>query len=179
MLTEKLDTTDLRILQALQEDATLSNVALAKRVHLSPSPCLARVKALQKSGVIQQIVALANPHALGLHLNVFISVSLEKQERAVLERFESAIQDRPEVMECYLMSGDADYLLRVLVPDLTRLERFILDQLAVVPGIKNIRSSFALKQVKYKTALPLNSALNMALNTALNMGTGNSVSGVA
>jgi len=86
---------------------------------------------------------------------VFIQVSLEKQARKSLEIFESAIRQRPEVMECYLMSGDADYLLRVVVPDVQALERFILDKLTPIPGIASIRSSFALKQVKYETSLPL------------------------
>jgi Lrp/AsnC family leucine-responsive transcriptional regulator len=88
-------------------------------------------------------------------VSVFMQVSLEKQVQSALEIFERAIRDRPEVMECYLMTGDADYLLRVVVPDVPALERFILDFLTKVPGVGNIRSSFALKQVKYKTALPL------------------------
>ena len=92
---------------------------------------------------------------LGLHLNVFIHVSLEKQVQDALQRFEATIAQRPEVMECYLMTGDADYLLRVLVPDIKALEVFILNHLTTTPGVANIRSSFALKQVRYKTALPL------------------------
>jgi DNA-binding Lrp family transcriptional regulator len=150
-----LDTVDLRILHELQRDASLSNVALAERVHLSPSPCLARVRALQAKGVIRQYVALLDAKQLGLDLNVFISVSLRHQSRAALEAFEAQVCARDEVMECYLMSGDADYLLRVAVPDIPALERFILEQLTPIPGIEKIRSSFALKQVRYKTALPL------------------------
>ena len=150
-----LDATDLRILEQLQADASLSNVALAKRVHLSPSPCLARVRALEKAGLIRQYVALLDAQQLGLHLNVFISISLKQQNRETLEAFEQRIVLRDEVMECYLMTGDADYLLRVAVPDMPALERFILDRLAPIPGVEKIRSSFALKQVRYKTALPL------------------------
>ncbi len=86
---------------------------------------------------------------------MFIQVSLEKQVEDALRRFEEAISERPEVMECYLMTGDADYLLRVVMPDMQALERFIVDQLTKIPGVSNIRSSFALKQVRYKTALPL------------------------
>jgi len=151
-----LDTIDLRILKELQADSGLSNVELARRVQLSASPCLARVKALQASGVIRQYVALLDAQQLGLKLNVFISISLKQQTRPTLEAFEARICAREEVMECYLMSGDADYLIRVALPDMAALERFILEQLAPMKEIEKIRSSFALKQVRYKTALPLN-----------------------
>lgn len=151
----QLDLTDLKILQALQQDAGLSNVALAERIALSPSPTLARVKRLEQAGIIERIVALVRPQALGLKLNVFVRVALEKQEAAALERFEKAVLDLDEVMEVYLMTGDEDYLLRLVVPDIQALELFILKHLTKIPGIKNIKSSFALKQVKYKTALPV------------------------
>ena len=151
----QLDTLDLRILNELQRDGGLSNVALAQRVGLSPSPCLARVKALQASGVIRQYVALLDAQQLGLNLNVFISISLKQQTRAALEAFEARVCARDEVMECYLMTGDADYLIRVALPDMAALERFILEQLSPMKEIEKIRSSFALKQVRYKTALPL------------------------
>jgi Lrp/AsnC family leucine-responsive transcriptional regulator len=128
---------------------------LARRVHLSPSPCLMRVKSLESSGVIQRYVALANPKALGLGLNVFISISLKEQAKDSLAEFERRIAEHEEVMECYLMTGDSDYLIRVAVRDIGELERFILEQLTPIPGIEKIRSSFALKQVRYKTALPL------------------------
>ena len=150
-----LDAVDLRILRELQADASLSNVALAKRVHLSPSPCLARVKALESDGLIRQYVALLDPQRLGLTLNVFISISLKQQTRAALDAFEGKIAGREEVMECYLMSGEADYLLRVAMPDIAALERFIIEQLSPMKEVEKIRSSFALKQVRYKTALPL------------------------
>ena len=149
------DSVDLRILRELQADASVSNVELARRVGLSPSPCLARVKALQAQGVIREYVALLDAKRLGLHLNVFISISLKQQTRASLESFEAKIGAREEVMECYLMTGDADYLIRVAVPDMAALERFILEQLSPMKEIEKIRSSFALKQVRYKTALPL------------------------
>lgn len=151
----QLDATDLRILAELQQDGALTNVELARRVHLSPSPCLARVKALEANGVIERYVALASAKALGLGLNVFISISLKEQSKAALAEFEARIQEHDEVMECYLMTGDSDYLIRVAVADMGALERFILEQLTPIPGIEKIRSSFALKQVRYKTALPL------------------------
>lgn len=152
---ENIDITDLRILKELQRDANLTNVELAAKINLSPSPTLARVKRLESEGVISSYVALANPHALGLKVNVFVRVSLEKQESKALEKFEQAVSHFDEVMEVYLMTGDEDYLLRIVVPDLQALEKFILENLTRIPGIKNIKSSFALKQVKYKTALPI------------------------
>jgi Lrp/AsnC family leucine-responsive transcriptional regulator len=150
-----LDSTDLRILEVLQDNSSLTNVELASMINLSPSPTLVRVKNLEAQGVISRYVALANPHALGLKVNVFIRVSLEKQEAGALVRFEQAVSHFEEVMEVYLMTGDEDYLLRVVVPDIQALEKFILEHLTNIPGIKNIKSSFALKQVKYKTALPV------------------------
>ena len=151
----QLDPIDFRILAQLQEDGSLTNVELARRVHLSPSPCLARVKALEAAGVIERYVALASAKALGLGLNVFINISLKSQSKEALAEFERRIAEHDEVMECYLMTGDSDYLIRVAVPDIAALERFILEQLTPIPGIEKIRSSFALKQVRYKTALPL------------------------
>ena len=151
----QLDAVDLRIVAELQQDSSLTNVALAKRVHLSPSPCLMRVKALENAGVIQRYVALADPKALGLGLNVFINISLKEQARESLAEFERRIAEHDEVMECYLMTGDSDYLLRIAIADMGALERFILEQLTLIPGVEKIRSSFALKQVRYQTALPL------------------------
>ncbi|MFN0160830.1 MAG: Lrp/AsnC family transcriptional regulator [Burkholderiales bacterium] len=150
-----IDLTDWRILEKLQQDARLSNVRLAEAVNLSPSPCLARVRELEAQGYIDRYVTLLNPLKLGLTVSVFIQVTLEKQVEKQLENFESAIGKRPEVMECYLMTGDSDYLLRVVVPDVQALEHFIVNHLSKIAGIANIRSSFALKQVKYQTALPL------------------------
>jgi DNA-binding Lrp family transcriptional regulator len=154
----KLNSTDLKILKELQTNGSLSNVELAKRVHLSPSPCLTRVKALESNGVIERYVALASAAKLGLGLNVFISISLKSQSKDTLAEFERRIALHDEVMECYLMSGDSDYLIRVALTDIGALERFILDQLTPIPGVEKIRSSFALKQVRYKTALPLPAA---------------------
>jgi DNA-binding Lrp family transcriptional regulator len=151
----KLDSIDLKILTELQADGSLSNIELARRVHLSPSPCLARVRALEAGGVIDRYVALANAAMLGLGLNVFISISLKSQGKEALGDFERRICEHDEVMECYLMTGDSDYLIRVAVADIGALEKFILEQLTPIPGIEKIRSSFALKQVRYKTALPM------------------------
>jgi DNA-binding Lrp family transcriptional regulator len=150
-----LDRIDIAILNELQQNARITNVELARAVNLSTTPCFNRVRALEKLGLIKQQVTLLNPEPLGLRINVFILVSLEKQVTEALRRFEEEIDKRPEVMECYLMTGDADYLLRVVVPDMASLERFILERLTTIPGVANIKSSFALKQVRYRTALPL------------------------
>ncbi len=155
MVDIQLDEVDIRILQNLQADARVSNVELARRVHLSPSPCLTRVKALEKAGVIRRYVSLLNPLAVGLGVSVFLQISLETQVRAALDRFENAVRDRPGVLECYAMTGDWDYLLRVVLPDIDALEKFLVNELSRIPGISRIKSSFALKQVKYETALPL------------------------
>lgn len=149
------DAITLRILAEIQEDASLTNVELAARVGLSASPCLARVRALEEAGVITRRVALLDPVMLGANVSVFIQVTLEKQTETLLEIFETAVTRFPEVMECYLMTGDSDYLLRVVVRDTVALQHFIVDRLSKTRGVANIRSSFALKQVKYKTALPL------------------------
>ena len=151
----QLDRTDWQILRLLQDNARLSNVELAQKVHLTPSPTLSRVKALEDSGVIQRYVTLLDPAELGLHMSVFIRVTLDKQTKKNQETFESAVRDFPEVMECFSMSGDSDYLLRVMVSDMHELEHFVLEKLIKLAEIANIRSSLALKQVKYQTALPL------------------------
>lgn len=155
MPINKMDATDVRILNELQANARLTNVELASRVHLSPSPCLARVRALEEAGLISSYVTLLNPLEIGLSVSVFIEIRLERQVERALNAFEDAVLDYPEVMECYLMTGNSDYLLRVVVADVQALERFIVDELSKIPGVANIQSSFALKQIKYKTALPL------------------------
>jgi len=150
-----LTETDARILELLQENARISNVSLARRVKLSPSACLRRVRALEEAGFVRGHVTLLDPMRLGLGVSVFIQVSLEKKDETSLKRFERAIAPRPEVMECYLMTGDSDYLLRVVVPDVAAFERFLMEHVTKIPGIAMIKSSFTLKQVKYTTALPL------------------------
>ncbi len=151
----QLDAIDRRILEHLQDNARISNVDLAARVGISASPCWRRVRELEESGVISNYVTLIDAASVGLMVSVFVNVSLEKQVERELNVFQNAIRERPEVMECYLMTGEADFLLRVVVPDLMAYERFLMDHLTRVPGIASIRSSFALKQVKYRTALPL------------------------
>ena len=154
-MPEPLDKIDSRILEIIQEEARISNTDLADRVGLSPSPCWRRVRALEAAGVIERYVTLVNAKSVGLPINVFATVTLEKQIEPALEAFEKAVTQRPEVMECNLMTGEFDYLLRVVVPDLAAYERFLMDHLTRIKGIASIKSSFSLKQVCYKTALPV------------------------
>ena len=150
-----LDAIDRQILENLQNDARMRNVELAEKVGLSPSPCLRRVGNLEETGVIRGYATLVDAEAVGLPVSVFVSVTLEKQIEKTLEKFEKEIRARPEVMECYLMTGDADYLLRVVTADLGAYERFLIEHLTRIPGVASIKSSFALKQVAYRTALPI------------------------
>jgi DNA-binding Lrp family transcriptional regulator len=149
-----LDDIDRRILGRLQRDGRLSNADLAQEVGLSPSPCWRRVKALEEAGVIKGYTAQLDAKAVGLSVTVFMSVSLTTQVEKALQAFERAASERPEVMECYLMTGDSDYLLRIVVPDLEAYERFVMDFTKIV-GIAQIRSSLALRTVKQGAALPL------------------------
>ena len=155
MPVKDLDAIDCNILNMLQEDARISNVDLSEKVHLSPSPCLRRVRRLESEGMIRAYVTLLDPAEVGLPVSVFVQVSLERQVDDALENFEREIVARPEVMECYLMTGDSDCLLRVVAPDLEAFQRFLLEHLTRIPGVASIKSSFALKQVSYRTALPL------------------------
>ena len=155
MLNKSLDAIDRQILENLQNDARMRNVELAEKVGLSPSPCLRRVGNLEETGVIRGYATLVDAEAVGLPVSVFVSVTLEKQIEKALQKFEKEIRARPEVMECYLMTGDADYLLRVVTSDLGAYERFLIEHLTRIPGVASIKSSFALKQVAYRTALPI------------------------
>ena len=155
MLNKSLDAIDRQILENLQDDARMRNVELAEKVGLSPSPCLRRVSNLEETGVIRGYATLVDAEAVGLPVSVFVSVTLEKQIEKTLEKFEKEIRARPEVMECYLMTGEADYLLRVVTADLGAYERFLIEHLTRIPGVASIKSSFALKQVAYRTALPI------------------------
>ena len=151
----ELDRIDRQILHHLQRNARISNVELAEHVNLSPSPCLRRVKRLEEEGIIRSYTALVDQARVGLPVSVFVWVKLERQVERDLAAFEKAIEGCPEVMECYLMTGAHDYLMRVVTPDLARYERFLMDRLTRIPGVASIESSFALKQIAYRTDLPL------------------------
>jgi Lrp/AsnC family leucine-responsive transcriptional regulator len=165
-MSNQLDEIDLKILMRLQDEGRISNVDLADQVGLSPAPCLRRVRALERSGAIRRYVALVDPATVNLHVTVFVQITLDLQVEGRLEIFEQAILRRPEVLECYLMTGDADYLLRVVVSDVSAYERFLRDALTRIESAAGIKSSFALKQVKYSTALPLGSSVVMNLSDA-------------
>ncbi|GGF53790.1 transcriptional regulator [Azorhizobium oxalatiphilum] len=151
---DQLDEASLRILDVLQVEGEISNTDLAERVGMSASPCWRRVADLRRRGVIRGSVALVDPLKLGLAVNVFVHVTLKQQDEASLKVFTDAIAKRPEVMECYLMTGEADFMLRVVVEDLPRFQELMMSCFTKIPGVANIRSSFALDQVKYTTALP-------------------------
>ncbi len=155
MRAKPLDPIDRKILTQLQADGRLSLAELAARVGLSASPCLRRVRALEESGVIARYVAVLDQRAVGLPVSVFISIKLESQREESLELFSKAIANWPEVLECYLMTGPRDYLLRVVMADLEAYEWFIKHKLTRLSGIASIESSFALGQVKYTNVLPL------------------------
>ena len=146
---------DLKILRNLQDDGRMSINDLASKVGLSPSPCLRRVRILEKAGVITRYVAVLDQRAVGLPVSVFISIKLEKQKEDLLDKFAKTIARWPEVLECYLMTGPRDYWLRVVVPDLAAYERFLKTKLTRLEGIASIESSFALEQVKYTNVLPV------------------------
>jgi Lrp/AsnC family leucine-responsive transcriptional regulator len=149
-----LDAIDRKILDAVQANGRITNQELADQVGLSPSPCLRRVRQLEGDEVIARYVALVNPAALGLNVTAFVRVRLDQQDDRHLDAFEAAISDFPEVMECYLMTGEADYQLRILVRSLTEFEDFLRYRLTRVSGVANVTTSFALRPVIYKTALP-------------------------
>jgi len=150
-----LDAIDRKILGILQSDSRITMQELADKVGLSVSPCHRRVRLLESRGVITRYMALVDQKSLGLPVSVFISIKLERQKEADLNRFAKAISGWEEVLECYLMTGNRDYLLRVVVADLTSYEAFLKNKLTRLDGIASIESSFALSQVKYTIALPV------------------------
>ncbi len=151
----KLDAIDRKILAILQKDSRVTMQDLAERVGLSVSPCHRRVKLLEESGVITRYSAMVDQKSLGLHVSVFISIKLERQKEEDLDRFAKAISGWSEVLECYLMTGNRDYLLRVVAADLASYETFLKTKLTRLNGIASIESSFALSQVKYSISLPV------------------------
>jgi Lrp/AsnC family leucine-responsive transcriptional regulator len=150
-----MDQTDLKILRLLQRDAHMTAEALGRAVGLSPSPCLRRIRALEKAGILTGYVALVDQKQVGLPVSVFISVKLERQREEELDAFEAAVTQWPEVVEAYLMTGQQDFLLRVVVADLDAYERFLKTRLTRLDGVAAIQSSFALGQVKHTNVLPL------------------------
>jgi DNA-binding Lrp family transcriptional regulator len=150
-----LDRYDKSILIALQKDGRISNKHLAEMVSLSESACLRRVRALEESGLINRYAALVDQKAAGLPGNVWVNIGLHREEESELAAFEEAVQSIPEVMECYLMTGEFDYLLRVVVSDMADFERIHKEALTRLPGIVRVNSSVAIRTVQKKTELPL------------------------
>lgn len=153
----KIDDLDRKILAELQTNGRMTNQELSERVGLSPSPCLRRLKQLEADQVITRYVALVDPDRVGLGVTAFVRIRLDRQDDRQLTIFEEAVAGFPEVMECYLMTGDADYQLRVLVDDLRAFEDFLRYKLTRIPGVGQLTTSFALRPVVYKTALPIKS----------------------
>jgi len=151
----QLDAIDREILRVLQAEGRLSNVELAERVHLSPSACLRRVKALEDAGVIAQYVALLNAKALGQHGTCFSIINLATMNDAKLQAFEQAVKDQPEVLDCFYVAGSNDYLIRFSYRDAEDLERFHTQVLMRLPGVERSNSMLVLRTVKKTTALPL------------------------
>ncbi len=151
----KIDRKDRLILHELQLDGRLTNAALALRMRLSESACLRRVRRLESAGLIRGYVGLVDQSSAGYPDNVFVRITLNSQQQDDLKQFETAVRDVPEVMECYLMSGDADYLLRVIVADARDYERVHSQHLTQLPGVDRVHSSFALRTVIKKTEIPV------------------------
>ena len=155
MTETPLSASDLRILRALQADGRIANVDLAARVGLSPSPCLRRTKQLEASGIIRSYAALLDRKKLGFGVEAFVQVSLDRHQDRLDRAFREAVLARSEVIGCYVMTGEMDYLLHVLVRDLEAYGQFTMAVLLKMPGVKDVKSSLALEVVKDSTALPL------------------------
>jgi Lrp/AsnC family leucine-responsive transcriptional regulator len=155
MPVEEIDDRDRAILRELMRDGRLTNAELAERVHLSPSACLRRVRALEESGLIAGYAMLLDPAAAGLPGAAFISVTLDQQGRAALDRFEAQVRRHAEIIECYLLAGAADYLLRVAYRDARDFERIHTEIITRLPGVSRVQSTMTLRTVKKTTALPL------------------------
>ena len=151
----ELDRYDRAIVKLLQQDARITNTKLAEKVSLSESACLRRVKALEESGLIETYTAILNQQKAGYPVNVFVSITLDRQSQSGLEAFESAVRKLPEVMECYLMTGEHDYLLRVVVADLADFERVHNQHLTRLPSVARVQSSFAVRTVTRSNVLPM------------------------
>ncbi|WP_115148835.1 Lrp/AsnC family transcriptional regulator [Legionella quateirensis] len=151
-----MDRTDKKILELLQTNSQISNQELADLVALSPSSCLRRVKLLEANGYIKKQVALLEPAQLGLHLTVIVLVGLNSHQPVIMNAFEETVRFLPEVIQCYLITGQsADYLLKIIVPDLQAYQSFLLGKLSAINGVDTVHSSFILRTINDTTALPL------------------------
>jgi len=151
----QLDKHEKKILALLQEDAGLSNAEIAEKIGLSASPCWRRIDRLEKEGFIKRKVALVDRHKVGLNAHIFAQVKLNAHGRANLDEFSKAIQNFPEVLECYVLMGSVDFLLRVVAPDIEAYESFFFNKLSQLPGVSEVNSTVALSEIKATTALPI------------------------
>ena len=151
----QLDSIDRAILRELQADGRLANNELAQRVHLSPSACLRRVRQLEEAGVIAQYVALLNPKAVGQHGTSYTIINLESMNTPLLEAFERAVRDEPQILDCFYVAGSNDYLIRFAYRDAEDLERFHTEVLMRLPGVARSNSMLVLRTVKKATSLPV------------------------
>jgi DNA-binding Lrp family transcriptional regulator len=151
----QLDEIDRRLIRALQEDATLSQAALAERVGASPASCWRRIRALEQVGVLKETVRLVDPRKVGRGVSVIVQVRLKSHAGELKEAFEAFLRERPEIMECHSMSGEWDYLMRIVVADVADYERFLSHELLNHPNVATSTSHFALSRVKYTTAVPI------------------------
>ena len=155
-----LDSMDIKILSILQEDSTLPVAEIGKKVGLSTTPCWRRIQKLEQDGVIQRRVALLNPKRVGAGVTVFVAITTNQHNAAWLERFDAVVRKFPEIVEAYRMSGQVDYLLRVVVRDIESYDRFYKAFIAQI-DLSDVSSSFAMEQIKFTTALPLNFTPNL------------------
>lgn len=151
----KLDAIDRRILRALQQNSNQTNADIAQQARLSPTPCLRRVHLLEEQGVIDAYVALLNPAAVELRFTAFVRVTLERQDKTTVERFAREMEQAPEVLECHLMAGSYDYLLRVIAKDLDDYQRFQMETLTQIEGVRNVETEIPLKRIKQTVRLPI------------------------
>lgn len=151
----KLDEIDRRILRQLQKDGRMPNNVLAEKVGLSPSPCLRRVKMLEESGAIDRYVAILNPAVIGLGLTIFARIWLKSQDAATVDHFANEVKQMPEVVECHLMAGDCDYLLRIVTPSLEAYRKFQIDYLTRIEGVQSIKTEIPMQKIKQTTEIPL------------------------
>lgn len=152
---ESLDAYEKRILALLQEDASLSTAAIAEKIGLSSSPCWRRIDRLEKEGFIKRRVALIDRQKVGLNAHIFAQVKLNAHGRAHLDEFAEAIRAFPEVLECYVLMGPVDFLLRIVAPDIDAYERFFFNRLSQLPGVQEVNSTVALSEIKSTTTLPI------------------------
>jgi len=151
----KLDKTDLRILDVLQKDGRVSVTDLAERVGLSPTPCARRIRQMEAAGLIQGYAAIVDPKRLGKTIQAIVQIKLEQHSDEIVERFRRTLLDRPEVLTCYTMTGEMDFLLHVIVRDIDALSDFTMRRLLRVPGVRDVKSSIVLETVKRSVVIPL------------------------